>query len=72
MAVKIPANTSCDIVFHYKTPGLSAGVAISLISLAGFCIYIVGVNVFRRRKKNLLKHFTNETEEYELARKQDT
>ena len=57
MAVKIPANTSCDIVFHYKTPGLSAGVAISLISLAGFCIYIVGVNVFRRRKKEFIKTF---------------
>ena len=54
MAVKIPANTSCDIVFHYKTPGLSAGIAISLISLAGFCIYMVGVNVFKRRKRNSL------------------
>ena len=40
MAVKVPANTECDIEFTYETPGLSTGVKISLCALLAYTLYI--------------------------------
>ena len=47
MGVRIPAEKNLKIVFHYKTPGLSQGIAISLLSLAAFALYMSGIIIFR-------------------------
>ncbi len=54
MAVYIPENTKCSVKFIYETPGLSAGILISLLSAAGFAIYIISITTFRylKNKKN--------------------
>ena len=52
MAVKVPANTKCDIVFTYETPGFSQGVMISLCALGAFVIYLSIVIIYRRKKKS--------------------
>ena len=51
MAVYIPANENCNIEFVYKTPGLSTGILISVISAAAFLVYILSINIFRYIKK---------------------
>ncbi len=52
MAVKVPANAKCDIVFTYETPGFSQGVMISLCALGAFVIYLSIVIIYRRKKKS--------------------
>ncbi len=49
MAVKVPADTKSTIVFTYKTPGLSAGIIISLASLFAFAAYAVTLIIVKRR-----------------------
>lgn len=51
MAVKIPANTDCEIVFTYETPGLSTGITISLIALGTFVFYMTIILIYRKRRK---------------------
>lgn len=53
-AVKIPADTDCEIVFTYQTPGFSAGCIISLAALAALLIYsgITAYVKIRKRKSN--------------------
>ncbi len=41
MAVEVPANSKSEIVFTYKTPGLSEGIIISAISVTVFIAYVV-------------------------------
>ncbi len=50
MAVKVPANTECDIVFNYETPGLAVGTTISLVALGAFAVYMTIIIVYRKRK----------------------
>ena len=50
MAVKVPANTECDIEFFYETPGLVAGVKISIVALCAYILYLSTVIVLRKRK----------------------
>ena len=50
MAVKVPANTECDIEFFYETPGLVAGVKISIVALGAYILYLSTVIVLRKRK----------------------
>lgn len=54
MAVLIPENTECSIEFVYETPGLSAGILISLLSAAAFAVYILSIIAFRfiKRRNN--------------------
>lgn len=52
MAVKVPANTECDIVFTYQTPGLATGIVISLVALGVFAVYMTIVIIYRKRKIN--------------------
>lgn len=62
MAIEVPAETECKIVFTYETPGFSTGLKISLIAFAGLVIYS-GIVVFyrlnKKRKENsdLLKRW---------------
>jgi len=51
MAVYIPENTKCSIEFVYKTPGLSAGILISVLSAVAFAVYILSIIIFRLIKK---------------------
>lgn len=51
MAVKIPANTKCEIVFNYETPGWSTGLKISCAALLLFIIYVTAVSVIRVKNK---------------------
>ena len=51
MAVYIPENTKCSIEFVYETPGLSAGILISVLSAAAFAVYILSIIIFRLIKK---------------------
>lgn len=51
MAVKLPAQSECNIVFSYETPGFSTGVKISLSALAAFILYMTAVVGFGIRKK---------------------
>lgn len=48
MAVRIPADTNCDIRFTYRTPGFAAGVAISLGAAALFVVYMTVTMVVKR------------------------
>ncbi|MFV0413525.1 MAG: YfhO family protein [Oscillospiraceae bacterium] len=48
MAVYAPAGDN-EIVFRYKTPGFGLGLALSLLSLAALCVYLV---LYARFKKN--------------------
>lgn len=48
MAVPVPAGES-EIVFTYKTPGLSLGITVSLIALAAFAVYLALVYYFRKK-----------------------
>ena len=49
MAVKVDGNSTSEIKFTYKTPGLSAGFAITLISGVIYIGYI-GFLYYRKRK----------------------
>lgn len=51
MAVLIPENTKCSIEFVYETPGLSAGILISVLSVSAFAVYILFIITFRFVKK---------------------
>lgn len=58
MAVKVPANTDCEIVFSYKTPGLSTGITISLAALGAFVVYMTAISVFKvKQKRNKKKTY---------------
>ena len=53
MAVKVPANTDCNIEFYYETPGFSTGLLISIASGCAFAIYVgvtVLVHIYKKRK----------------------
>lgn len=58
MAVKVPANTECDIVFTYETPGFSQGATISLCALGAFAVYLTIVIIYRTKKRK--KIYTEE------------
>ncbi|HCA05040.1 MAG TPA: hypothetical protein DEO32_03975 [Ruminococcaceae bacterium] len=45
--VKIPADSEVKIVFRYKTPGLDAGITISLFSLSAYLLYMGAILLFR-------------------------
>lgn len=54
MAVKIPADTVCDIEFTYETPGWSVGCLISLCALGVFAVYmvcVIGYRIYRKRRQ---------------------
>lgn len=51
MAIKIPAETECEIEFNYETPGFSLGKTITICSLGAFIIYIGLIFLFRKRSK---------------------
>ena len=51
MAIRLPAQTDCDIVFTYKTPGFKMGTLISLAALAGFAVYIAVVLLIKRKRR---------------------
>lgn len=52
MSVLCPAGENVSIRFEYKTPGLSTGAIISLISLLIFVVYIGLANYYDRLHKN--------------------
>ena len=51
MAIRLPAQTDCDIVFTYRTPGFKMGSVISLAALAGFAVYIAVVLLIKRKRR---------------------
>lgn len=51
MAVRVPGYTKCKIEFTYETPGLSAGITISLIALSAFVIYVAVIIIYRVKKR---------------------
>ena len=64
MAVKVPAKSSCDIVFKYRTPGLGLGIKITLCAAAAFALYMLVVlitavvkRVLRKRKNNIRENW---------------
>lgn len=48
MAVAVPAGQS-EIVFTYKTPGLSLGITVSAVALVVLAIYITAVFIWRKK-----------------------
>ena len=53
MAVKVPANTECDVEFTYETPGFATGVKISLCALLAYFLYVTAVVVYRIKCKSI-------------------
>lgn len=53
MAVKIPANTECEILFTYETPGFSLGLKISFCALGAFVVYLSIVMLYRTKKRKI-------------------
>ncbi|MGN1432091.1 MAG: YfhO family protein, partial [Ruminococcus sp.] len=54
MAVKVPGYTDCEIEFTYETPGLSAGIKISLAALFAFAVYVAFIIIYRKRKRKTI------------------
>ena len=52
MAVKVPANQTSTIAFNYKTPGLTAGIVVSGVSVVIFVAYMVFWKVPKRKKED--------------------
>lgn len=52
MAVKVPGYTDCEIEFTYETPGLSAGVKISIVAFCAFAVYVAVIIIYRRKNKH--------------------
>lgn len=52
MAVRVPANQTSTIVFNYKTPGLTAGIVVSCVSVVIFIAYMVFWKVPKRKREN--------------------
>ena len=48
MAIEVPANQVCKITFTYNTPGLNAGIIISIAASAVFIIYILLVKNYEK------------------------
>lgn len=48
MAIEVPANQVCKITFTYNTPGLNAGMIISIAASAVFIIYILLVKNYKK------------------------
>lgn len=55
MAVKVPSQKECEIVFEYETPGLSLGVTISTIALGIFVLYIILIATIKIYKNKKIK-----------------
>lgn len=51
MAVKVPANTECEIEFLYETPGLSTGLAVTAMAAGAFAIYIIVLLIYKKKIK---------------------
>lgn len=51
MAIRLPAQTDCEIVFTYHTPGFRMGVILSLAALAGFIVYMTVVFLIKRKRR---------------------
>ena len=66
MAVEIPANTQCEIVFSYKTPGLAQGIAISLSALGALAVYAAILLICSKRRKNKINKKTVSSEHTEV------
>lgn len=49
MAIKVPSGKN-EICFSYKTPGLSTGLIISIVSFSAFLCYILFVRIFSKNK----------------------
>ena len=52
MAIKVPGYTDCEIEFTYETPGLSAGIKISLTALFAFAVYVITIIIYKRKSKH--------------------
>ena len=52
MAVRVPGHRESKIVFSYETPGLKAGVAISLCSVFVFAAYLIVAAILKKRERN--------------------
>ncbi len=62
MAVEIPANTECEIVFTYETPGFSTGCKISLASLFALVVYSGIIIICANKKRKRQVAFADNTE----------
>lgn len=51
MAVTCPAGEEVEIVFTYKTPGLTAGFLITLAAAVAWGVYMLGVRLYRRQQQ---------------------
>ena len=68
MAVKVPANQTSTIVFNYKTPGLTAGIVVSGVSVVIFVAYMVFWKVPKRKKEDglyVIDDLAPDDEEYD-------
>ncbi len=54
MAVRVPANKTSTIRFNYKTPGLSAGIAVSGVGVVILVAYMVFWKVPKKKKNGEL------------------
>ncbi len=64
MAVRVPKNTTSDIVFEYKTPGLTMG---AVISAAGIVLFILYWVIWKepakmRRRKVYLRYYEDDSD----------
>ena len=60
MAVRVPAKTYSEIVFHYQTPGLKTGIVVSAFAGTAFVIYLAAAIIIRitRRKRHAFRENT--------------
>ena len=59
MAIKIPADTKCEIVFDYETPGFATGVKISILAFCALVVYVSALFGYKHFKKRNLANNSN-------------
>ena len=64
MAVRCPAGENITIRFHYRTPGLLAGVTVTGTAAVVFLLYFFGMGALDRRKRRRLAEMQEESDDF--------
>lgn len=55
MAVRVPANTRCEIRFDYKTPNFTLGLGVTGACVVVFIAYmLIPTKLKRKKRENML------------------
>ena len=69
MAVRVPANTRCEIRFDYKTPNFTLGLGVTGACVVVFIAYMLIPTKLKKKKegKHALSEDNIETDEIDIS-----